>query len=448
MADSANNSNTQNLAVYIVFGVARESVNDRIKKLLRLRDSFDKMVLVTPGKYNKEDNESLEVKPYNNPTGVLRRLGLHDLRKTVDRYLFFPSPHILFVLPARRKLAKIIAEDLHKGRQVCLLTCAPPHGIGLIGLYIKRKFPQVHWIIDWQDLWSYDENYYYRTPKSYRNRLKNLEKQMLQTANMNVTTNAYAKAVLENHYAVPPHRTSYIHHHFDRADAGGEHNNPPSQANEKHSDVIKLGFLGTLFKPPRVPGGDLAEALEQVRAAGLNVELHVHGLLPLDYEQSKARLRQAGVVMHGPSSHEEAVKRLAKYDFLLLLLADLPNCKVVMSIKLPHYLMMGKPILAIVPERSAIAAIVRDTGAGFVIPTSSDWSIQLKDILQTGAQAGEVPRRNETMINEFEWENAAIKWLGLLEAALHVSGNEKGTTHALRPIETGNQLLKRNRGEQ
>ncbi|MGI9284160.1 MAG: glycosyltransferase, partial [Pseudomonadales bacterium] len=365
----------------------------------------------------------------HNPTGVVRRLGLHRLRKTLDRYLFFPSPHILFVLTARRKLLTIIAADLAKGKQVCLLTCAPPHGIGLIGLYIKHKFPQVHWIIDWQDLWSYDENYYYITPKPYRNRLKKWEQRMLQTADMNITTNAYAKAVLEDHYDVPPNRTSFIHHHFDREDAEDEHNNTQAQAIANDGNVIKLGFLGTLFKPPRVPGGDLAEALTQVRASGSDVELHVHGLLPQDFEQSRERLRQAGVIMHGPSSHEEAVKKLAQYDFLLLLLANLPNCKVVMSIKLPHYLMMGKPILAIVPERSAIADIITQTGAGIVVPTHSDWSKELLNIFRNDKQIGAIPTRNESVIQQFDWENVSAHWLELFaKAALSVKSKNSSAT--------------------
>ncbi|MGI9284525.1 MAG: hypothetical protein ACR2P1_04000, partial [Pseudomonadales bacterium] len=72
MDANSEDSTTRNLAVYIVFGVARTIVNDRTKKLLRLRHLFDKMVLITPGKQNKEDNEGLEVKPLPNPTGVFR----------------------------------------------------------------------------------------------------------------------------------------------------------------------------------------------------------------------------------------------------------------------------------------------------------------------------------------------------------------------------------------
>ena len=413
MADVAQSLTANNLAVYIVFGVPREKVNDRTKKLLRLREKFDKMILVTPGKQNRKDAEGLEVKPIPNPTGVFKKLGLQKLSQFLNRYLFYPSTRILFVLRARRQLLKHIADDFAQGKQICLLTCAPPHDIGLIGLYLKQKFPQLYWIIDWQDLWSYDENYYLSTPKLYRKRLKKCEQRMLQTADMNLTTNTYAKTVLEDHYGVPTNRTSFIHHHFDQEDAVGAFNEAPEATIAKQSDIIKLGFLGTLFKPPRVPGGNFADSLALARAAGLNMELHVHGLLPQDYEQSMEGLRDAGVFMHGPSSHEEAVKRLADYDFLLLLLADLPNCKVVMSIKLPHYLMMNKPIIAIVPERSAIADIITETGAGVVIPTQSDWSEALQSILQDGA----IPDRDEAAIQQFHWDNISQKWLALLTAA-------------------------------
>ncbi len=445
MAYATQPSAAQDLAVYIVFGIPREKVNDRIKKLLRLREKFDKMVLVTPGNHNRQDAEGLEIRPIPNPVGVLQKLGLHKLSKTLNRCLFFPSPRILFVLTARRKLRQHIANDIAEGKQVCLLTCAPPHDIGLIGLRLKHQFPQLHWIIDWQDLWSYDENYYCSTPKLYRKRLKKWEQRMLQTADMNLTTNAYAKKVLENHYNVPATRTCFIHHHFDRDDAASGIDESPTQSITKHGDTIKLGFLGTLFKPPRVPGGELADALAQVRATGVNVELHVHGLLPQDYAASKDRLHDAGVIMHGPSNHEEAVKQLAHYDFLLLLLADLPNCKVVMSIKLPHYLMMDKPILAIVPERSAIADIIRETGAGVVIPTQSDWSEGLEKIFLTNSKNDSALKRNEAVISQFEWESVALQWLEVLTVSHQGLKNEMSTAHNAKPDKTKSQFVVHNR---
>jgi len=308
----------------------------------------------------------------------------------------------------RRRLARRIAADLTHGRQVTLITTAPPHALGLIGLYVKRRCPAVRWVMDWQDLWSYDENYYLRAPSVYRSRLRRLERMMLECADLNVTTNEVAESILAEHYGVPSQQLLHISHHFDRSDF--------DQAELRNSDPasgsagpVRIGFLGSLFKPPRVPGVELVEALEAMRASGIDVELHIHGAV--GSELADQFVNCGALCLHGRVSHEESVSRLAEYDYLLLLLADLPNCKAVMSIKLPHYMVVDRPILAIVPKQSAIARIVRETGTGLVIPVEEDWRSELREIVQSPGRGSRVPRRVPEAIEEFAWTRLSDRWV-------------------------------------
>ena len=417
MSDSSLND----LAVYVVSNWLGGG-NDRVRKLIQLRPLFSKLVSVTPGG-RLDNDEVLQSKLFPNPTGILRFLGLHRLKRTLDRFLFFPTTDVLFVWAVRRKLANAIARDLAQGRKVCLVVTLPPHALVNIGLYIKKRFPQVYWIVDWQDLWSYDENYFLQAPKPYRNRLRRLERTILDTADMNVTTNAYAKDVLQKQYHVPANRLRHIHHHFHAGDLHGTTPRIDEGADAKSDGVIRIGFLGTLFKPPRVPGQDLVDTIAEIRQSGVNVELHVHGLLPKEMAGETERLRQGGVVMHGRSRHEEALQMLTRYDFVLLLLADFPNCRAVMSIKLPHYLLVGKPILAIVPTPSAIADIVRDTGAGFVISVAGAWRQELTRILRASTTAPLHLARNQAAIEQFSWEQISKEWL---EAIANTTDRQPG----------------------
>jgi glycosyltransferase involved in cell wall biosynthesis len=414
------NSSLNDLAVYVVSNWPGGG-NDRVRKLLQLRPLFSKLVSVTPGG-RLDNDEVLQSRLLPNPTGMLRFLGLHKLKRTLDRLLFFPSTDVLFVWAVRRKLANAIARDLERGRKVSLLVTLPPHALVRIGLYIKKRFPEVYLIVDWQDLWSYDENYFLQAPKPYRNRLRRLERTILDTADMNVTTNAYAKDVLQKQYHVPANRLRHIHHHFHAGDLHGTRR-VDEGADAKSDGVIRIGFLGTLFKPPRVPGQELVDTIAQIRQSGVNVELHVHGLLPKEMADETERLRQEGVVMHGRSRHEEALQMLTRYDFVLLLLADFPNCRAVMSIKLPHYLLVGKPILAIVPTHSAIAEIVNDTGAGFVIGVAGDWRQELTRILRTSTKAPLHLARNQAAIEQFSWEQISKHWV---EVITHTADREPG----------------------
>lgn len=383
--------------------------NDRVRKVLRLGERFQRLVLVTPGREDRDEPDTLMARPFPNPLGILRLAGLHELKRLAESYLLFPGVTLLFTSRVKGTLTRRIAADLAAGRSVTLLTTAPPHALGLLGLHVKRRFPEVRWVIDWQDLWSYDENYYLTVPALYRPRLRRLERRMLVGADLNVTTNGRARRVLEEQYGVAPDRLVDIHHHFDESDFRRA---PQEPLRRPDGDAIRIGFLGTLFKPPRVPGLEIVDAITAMRASGLNVELHVHGYVP---KERRAALENIpGLHLHGRVSHEESINLLGDYDYLLLLLSDLPNCRVVMSIKLPPYMAAGRPVLAVVPHDSAIADIVTRTGTGFVLPVEEDWRSQLRAILERHDVEGAFAARRQTAIETFSWSYLSERWLQAL----------------------------------
>lgn len=404
-----------NRVVYLVNNW-RGGGNDRVRKLLRLRERFGGLVLVSPGAEFVDDERELVVPPRPNPLGVLRLLGLNRLKQAAERYAYFPSVHMRFVSRVKHRIARRIGADLEAGREVTLLTAAPPHALGLIGLFVKARYPEVRWVMDWQDLWSYDENYYLPIAPLYRPRARRLERRMLATADLNVTTNAKAMQVLQDLYGVARERLDYVHHHFDRSDF----NEPQGPSGSRLADVrklgggrvVRIGFLGTLFKPPRVPGLEVVDAVQRMRAEGHDVELHVHGSVEPIVREELSNL--PGVVLHGRVSHEDSIRQLAAYDYLLLLLADLPNCRAVMSIKLPHYMVVGRPILAIVPGDSAIAGIVRDTGTGHVIPVEGDWRQTLHRIVTEQSAQDAVNQRDPEAIDAYSWDRLSTRWLSVI----------------------------------
>jgi glycosyltransferase involved in cell wall biosynthesis len=194
---------------------------------------------------------------------------------------------------------------------------------------------------------------------------------------------------------------------------------PRDTAATSHYDgqrPVKIGFLGTLFKPPRVPGELMHEALRDINKSGSRAELHVHGNVPRTATKAWIkRLREDGLIFHGRSSHRDSVRELLQYDYLLLLLADLPNSKVVMSIKLPHYLLIGIPIIAVVPQPSAVADIIRETGAGYVVPINADWQSKFIEIIRTPASHLSLPR-NEKAIHAYSWDELSTRWIQALSA--------------------------------
>lgn len=398
---------------YIAIGKNPKSISERVKKILSLRDSYEKMVLVATGDM-PDDAENIFVKSIPNPTGLLRIIGLGKIKKKIDKYLFFPSAGILYVHRMKKKIEQSIKHDLDQGKKICLITSVPSHDTCLVGLYIKKKYPDIYWIVDWRDLWSFDENYFKRTPGIYRARLLKLEKEILNSCDMNVTTNSYAKEVLINHYHVPRQRVVSINQSFSRNDfIGDSFSNNNSFLDDKGRE-IKIGFLGTLFKPPRVPGKKVLEAMRRVRNSGINVKLHHYGIIPVSVKRSHDREPNGDVIFYGSVQYKESLKRISQCDFLLLVLADLPNCKAVMNIKLPDYLLVNRPIIAIVPEPSAISDAIKKTNSGFVIPANQDWGAGLERLMREITEGADIPKRNEEEIDLYDWRNVSRQWIDLI----------------------------------
>ena len=392
--------------VYIVTVHKQAVLNQRIRKLLMLRGHFDRMVLVCGGEETAYEGDVWALRHVVNPTGVLRKVGLEPLKGIIDHWLYFPSPQVLFVKAAERALSRAIREQMANGVDVTVVTCVPNHALCLLGLALKREFPALRWVVDWQDLWSHDPYYLMRIPRLYRGRLLRTERQILDSCDMNVTTNPYAGEVLEQQYQVPAQRVTSIYHPFGDDEDADE--SPPSGARRR---TVRIAFLGNLFKPPKVPGDKVLEALRHVRQEGVDAELHLYGSVPPEYEE---RLAAAGVSVHSFVEGKEIVARLRQSDFLLLVLEDLPSCQIIMHAKLPQYLLAGQPIIAIAPQPSAVAGIVQETGSGYVIPARLDWGEELYRLLAGYLAGAELPERNEAAVQQFNWRNLAPRWLDIL----------------------------------
>ena len=108
MNEASKNSDK---VVYVVAGQKKESINQRVARILTLGKSFDKMMLVSPGN-GCFDNRNIAVKPLPNPTGIFRLMKLDKLKTSLDRYFYFPSRYILYVKAAQKILKKAISDDL------------------------------------------------------------------------------------------------------------------------------------------------------------------------------------------------------------------------------------------------------------------------------------------------------------------------------------------------
>jgi glycosyltransferase involved in cell wall biosynthesis len=409
------NASGDRTSLYVVQSHDEKKANKRVLNILRVRNELSQLTLISPSG-DAHTKDAIIVKPYRSPFGLFRRTGLPPVARWGERWFLFPSRWSLFAIPVIKRLKRAIADDLARGLQPALITCLPAHDLCLVGLACKKAYPSLRWIIDWQDLWSYDPNYFDRVPTPLKGRIRRLERRALSNADHHVTTNARAARVLVEHYGVQESDVTPILHPYDEDDirAAALCAKPP-QSTARSS--LKIGFLGTLFKPPRVPGLEVVGALANVRRNGLPIELHVVGdtgrqrpdALPIEFQDF--------LHMHPRLPSAESLQLVSSCDVLLLVLADLLNSRVVLSIKLPQYLLLGRPIVAIVPEDSTVADIVRETQSGVVVAPGLGLDMRLLATLKAIASGSDKGYRSIAAPPWMAAEQLELKWSAVIKDA-------------------------------
>lgn len=420
------NNKYKNIKLYLIIP-NRNSINYRVSGIMQLNGILPDVTLVA--KSNGIDNDKyFAIKSYPNILSVLNVFNMRKFKQKLERYVYFPSHLILYCLRARKILKKQINVDLKAKKTVVIITPVPPHDISLVGLFLKKRFDNIYWIMDWQDLWSYDEYYFLRYPRLHKKRLFRFEKEIIRYCDMNITTNCRAKMVLEKYFGAPSDRVITINHHFcpeEMSHFDRTASYPTSLPEKRTKDI---GFLGNLFKPPKVPGERVVAAIRQVNKQGLPVRLHLFGDTSEAAKQFAGETEEDVVRTYEKVPHIESLQHLVGCDYFLLVLSDLPNCQIIMHQKLPHYLMLGKPIIAIVPQQSAAADIIRETGSGYVIPASSNWGDELRTLLLDDDNIKSCLKRNEEAVRKYAWDHISVQWL---EAITRVCNQKEPSNSAV-----------------
>jgi len=396
---------SNSISLYVIIGHPR-ATNARAKAMLRLREHVGRVTLVYPGDTNLE-SDHWAIKPWPNPSGILAAFGLHALKDKIDRRILFPSNRVLFYLALRKKLRKRIEADEQAGMDVVVLTLMPPHGVAPIVPYLRAHCPNTRLLVDWQDLWLFDATYSSRIAPSKMHRAEKLERSVVHAADLNITTNEFAERLFVDLFNTQSERVTNIPHHFDSDDA--------ASVTGSEGESVRLGFLGTLMKPPKVPGERVLQAVDACVKKGYDVEFHLFGGAQWRARPFIESMETDAVHLHPHAPHKEAIAKLSTSDLLVLTLADEENCRVIMHGKLPHYLVLQIPIIALVPDNSFVAQVVRETGSGVVIDTSQDWGDALQHVLDEFAKGTRLGCTFDMdRISEYSWQNIEKKWLSAI----------------------------------
>ena len=294
-------------------------------------------------------------------TGFLNESGKSSFKEIISRWLrgnlFIPDARKYWIKPS----IKFLSSWLKTNPVDVIISTGPPHSMHMIALGLKQNYDNIPWVADYRDPWT--GVYYFndlKLSKAALKKHKRLEKRCLENADQIIVVGDTMKHDFEKITSTP---VSVITNGFDSAD----YNAVKSEKAEK----FNIMYTGT-FLPQQNPG-ELWEVLREMLKSNSNFGKHlkISCIGKTDVEIIKA-IEKNGLKEYLELTqyvpHKDIPQLQQKAAVLLLCLNRIENASYIITGKVFEYLASGRPILAICPEESDVAKIIKETDAGEVVP--------------------------------------------------------------------------------
>ena len=267
--------------------------------------------------------------------------------------VFIPDPKIYWVKPS----VKVLLKKIQKEGIEHIITTGPPHSIHLIGLGLKKAMPNLKWIADFRDPWSeLDLLNEFQLNNSSRKKHKDLEKEVLQTADVTLTV---SETWVEDLERLGASKVKLITNGYDADDF---------ELKPKTNDKFIIGHYGLLnhLRNPKNLWKSLANLCEVNKAFDSKLEIHLSGNIDVEviaeikaHPQLKEKVKQLGYL-----SHAQVLHQYNEADVLLLLLFNSKSGVGNYPGKIFEYFAAKKPILAFGPISSDAERLIEKTNTG------------------------------------------------------------------------------------
>ena len=289
---------------------------------------------------------------------------------------FIPDARVFWVKPSIKFLKKYLTENHFDA----FVTTGPPHSLHLIGLGLKKEFPNLKWIADFRDPWT-EISYYkhLKLTKSSDKKHHDLEEQVFKIADITLAT-SFTDA--EN-FRKKGANAFCITNGFDE-DASNSLIEDQSQSPKLSHFRTKftLSYIGVLeqLRNPEILWNVLNELLQENEDFKNDFELKFVGRIDDKILNDIKNIALKNSVNNlGYLNHSEANAEMQNSD--LLLITNFPNesSKGIIPGKIFEYLQTGNQILSFGPKDSDVQKILDDTKAGKHF--SYDQSTDVKDFI-------------------------------------------------------------------
>ncbi|KJD32751.1 glycosyl transferase family 1 [Tamlana sedimentorum] len=263
---------------------------------------------------------------------------------------FIPDARKNWVSPS----FEVIKVLLSKENIESILTTGPPHSLHLIGLKLKQEL-DVNWIADFRDPWTtigYHKQL--KLLKSSAKKHKQLERQVLNTADKIIVTSFTTQKEFQNITQKP---IEVITNGYD---------------DEKTETTVldskfTISHIGSLLskRNPEVLWQVLRDLKKENESFSNDLQLNFVGLLSENVAHSLENYSLSNCVNNlGYVSHNESIKFQKKSQLLLLIEINSEDTKCIIPGKLFEYMVAQRPIVAIGPKGWDVETITTQTNTG------------------------------------------------------------------------------------
>jgi glycosyltransferase involved in cell wall biosynthesis len=264
--------------------------------------------------------------------------------------LFIPDARVLWVKPSVSYLEKYIREN----NIDTIVTSGPPHSLHLIGLALKEKL-NVKWYADFRDPWTTIGYHKALRLSNYAaKKHKRLEHQVLNTADTIIVTSKTTKAEFE---LITNKPISVITNGYDLE-------NVDKQTLDTKFTLAHIGSFLSDRNPPFL-WECLVELLQEIPDFKSHLEIKLIGAVSQEVLEAISEYKlQDYLNLLGYVSHHEAIAHQKKSQVLLLIEINSEDTKSIIPGKLFEYMVSNRPIIAIGPQGSDFADIIKETNTG------------------------------------------------------------------------------------
>lgn len=320
---------------------------------------------------------------------------------------FIPDARIAWFFSSKKELKALFKEHKFQG----VYSSSPPYTCSLIGSYVQKQF-KIPWVAGFRDPWTN----FISSPKRWFLPAwidKKMERSVFSKAD---AIECAWEGIIKDAFSKYPNLNLEKFHHIPNGFDSSDFPKTEFKENEKFT----VSYTGSMYgrRNPKSFFDAVELLLQKEKIDKERIKLKFIGRFGAEVEQMFQKVSFPNSIEKiGYSPHSESVKHLLNSDALLLIVDESKESEEIVPGKVYEYLGVGKPIIAIAPENSAISNLIKQAKAGEIAHQSEVEKIAkvFLNFYNAWESKKSVVFPNKELISSYERKNAAKKLASILD---------------------------------